>query len=147
MIVTNSFCGRDSVLWTRAVAIHDSLNRESIQNPNFQVNRESMIRQNERILLLKESIHESRTDSKSRFSGESWINDSQILLNHDGPSFDMCPARAWARVRCLPCWYGQLISWRMSLNGKFCDSIQIYLQCFENQLILWHFKLTIFFAD
>ena len=57
--------------YTRAVAIHDSLNRESIQNPNFQVNRESTIRQNERILLLKESIHELRTDSKSRFSGES----------------------------------------------------------------------------
>ena len=56
---------------TRAVAIHDSLNRESIQNPNFQVNHESTIRQNERILLLKESIHESRTDSKSRFPGES----------------------------------------------------------------------------
>ena len=44
----------------RAVAIHDSMNRESIQNPNFQVNREPTIRQNWRTLLLKELIHESR---------------------------------------------------------------------------------------
>ena len=29
------------------------MNQESIQNPDFQVNRESTIRQNERILLLK----------------------------------------------------------------------------------------------
>ena len=48
-------CLRLAFISTRAVAIHDSLNRESIQNPNFQVNRESKIRQNLRILLLKES--------------------------------------------------------------------------------------------
>ena len=42
----------------RAVAIQDSLNRESIQNPNFQVNRESTIRQNERI--SKENFYKNR---------------------------------------------------------------------------------------
>ena len=60
-------------MFCRADTIHDSKNRESIQNPDFcdfQVNRESTIRQNERILLIKESIHESRIDSKSRFLGE-----------------------------------------------------------------------------
>ena len=44
---------------TRAGTIHDSKNRESIQNPdfrNFRLNHESTIRQNERILLLKGSI-------------------------------------------------------------------------------------------
>ena len=53
--------------------IHDSKNRESIQNPDFfdfQMNRKSTIRQNERIVLIKESIHKLRIDSKSRFSGE-----------------------------------------------------------------------------
>ena len=55
---------------TRAGTIHDSKNRKSIQNPDFrdvQVNRESTIRQNEIILLIKELIHESRIDTKSRF--------------------------------------------------------------------------------
>ena len=37
---------------------------------DFHVNRESTIRQNEQILLIKESIHKLRIDSKSRFSGE-----------------------------------------------------------------------------
>ena len=39
-------------LQIRAVTIHDSMNQESIQNPNFQVNQESRIRINEQILLL-----------------------------------------------------------------------------------------------
>ena len=70
----------------RAVPIHDSMNRESINIPNFQVNRESTIRQNWRILLLKELIHESRIGLKSPLFSESWIDDSQKLLNRDGPT-------------------------------------------------------------
>ena len=44
------------------------MNREPIQNPDFQhfqVNRESTIHLNGWILLLKELIHESRTELKS----------------------------------------------------------------------------------
>ena len=49
-------CPDINTLLGRAGTIHDSKNRESIQNPDFQhfqMNRESMIHQNERILLLK----------------------------------------------------------------------------------------------
>ena len=60
--------------------------RESIQNPNFQVNRESTIRQNWRTLLLKEMIHELRIGLKSLLFSESLIDDSQKLLNRDGPT-------------------------------------------------------------
>ena len=55
----------------RAVAIHDSMDQESIQNPTFQVKCESMIRQNWRTLVLKESIHESRIGLKSLLFSES----------------------------------------------------------------------------
>ena len=65
------------------------MDRESILNPDFQVNSESTIRQNEWILSLKEYIPESRTDSKSRFSGEPWIDDSQILLNRTIPTEEL----------------------------------------------------------
>ena len=50
-----------TVFQARAGTIHDSKNRELIQNPDFrdfQVNRESTIRQNELILSIKESILE-----------------------------------------------------------------------------------------
>ena len=63
---TLALCTTFPFIHARAGTIHDSKNRESIQNPNFQhfqMNRESMIYQNERILLLKELIHESRIDS------------------------------------------------------------------------------------
>ena len=58
---------------TGAGTIHDSKNQKSIQNSDFsdfQVNRESTIRQNEGILSIKESVQESRIDLISRFSGE-----------------------------------------------------------------------------
>ena len=61
------------------------MNRESIQNPNFQVNQESMIRKNGQILLLKESIHESRIELKPQLFSESWIDDSKKSLNRAGP--------------------------------------------------------------
>ena len=51
---------------TRAGTIHDSKNPESIQNPDFQVNRELTIRQNQIIILIKELIQELRIDTKSR---------------------------------------------------------------------------------
>ena len=44
------------------------------------MNRESTIHQNERIVLIKESIHKLRIDSKSRFSGESTIRQNEIIL-------------------------------------------------------------------
>ena len=84
----------------RAGTIDDSENRESIQNLNFQVNREPTIRQNGRNLLLKELIHESRIELKSLFLNESWIDDSQILLNHTGPSLSVAERKKEERGDC-----------------------------------------------
>ena len=50
------------------------------------MNCESTIRKNEWILLIKESIHESRIELKSYLFTESWIDDLQFLKNRDVPS-------------------------------------------------------------
>ena len=97
------------LFWIGPSRFTDSMNRESIQNPNFQVNHESTIRQNWRNLLLKESIHESRIGLKSLLFSESWIDDSQKLLNRDGPNSEF-------KITAKFCWHLWLVWINLNLH-------------------------------